>query len=567
MKTKSIYKWGISLLSLCLFTGCFNLDEEVFSEITEASFVPTEQDIASILSKAYQPMINFYDWYGEFDAQEEPADVILTPERPVGWVDGGIYLRNHQHKWTPRDGHVTGPYGRSIGGVNATNRIVAQIEAGELPFASEEQQNVILAELRAIRAFWYSRLLDTHGNVPIVTDFTDTEVPQQSTRKQVFDFVTSELEAAIASGLLSEEVGSSTYGRMNVWAAYMTLARVYLNAGVYTGTPEWQKALDAAQKVIDSGKYQLSADYSDNFKASLDYTNKEVIWAIPHDALYAPFTMYRKWFASGWGRAFGSSWGGWSGSCANPQFINSYTGLRPGEENKLISDDKRFEKTWVNGNQYQDFPSVTGTVLFCPVNHLPAMTGPTVPAPTPDNPNATKKDVSENYGLRVGKFEARNQPSTSAWSNDVPFIRYAETLMIKAECLLRMGKNEEEAAALVSQIRARAFDDPAQATVTADYLKGNTVMKYGTLDLEGNIDVPGDQTPVVLGGLYDELGWEFACEMQRRQQMIRFGTFTTKNWFNHVAEPGNEYRTLFPFTYSVLNANKNMKQNPGYPSE
>lgn len=564
---KSLYKLGLCLAATSMmFTSCFDLDEEVFSEITESSFVPNEQDIASILSKAYQPMTGFYDWYGEFDAQEEPADIILTPERPNGWVDGGIYLRNHQHKWTPLDGHVTGPYSRSITGVNNVNRIVAQIEAGELPFPDVEQENAILTELRAIRAFWYARLLDTHGNVPIVTDFTDTTVPLQSTRKEVYDFVTSELEAAIASGLLTEEVSSNTYGRMNVWTAYMVLARVYLNAGVYVGTPQWQKALEAAQKVIDSGKYELSADYSDNFKVSLDYTNKEVIWAIPHNASYAPFYMYRKWFASGWGRAFGSSWGGWSGSCANPQFIDSYD-VREGENGKLISDDKRFEKTWISGDQYQDYPSATGVVLFSPVNHVPAMSAPTIP--DPNNPGMTKKDADENYGLRVGKFEARNQPSTSAWSNDIAFIRYAETLLIKAECLLRLGQNEAEAAALVSQIRARVFDDPAKATVTVDYLKGNTVMKYGTLDINGNIDVPGDQTPVELGGLYDELGWEFACEMHRRTDMIRFGTFTTKNWFNHVAEPAfsSGYTTLFPFTYTVLNTNPNMKQNPGYPSE
>jgi len=564
---KSLYKLGLCLTAASMMlTSCFDLDEEVFSEITEASFVPTEQDIASILSKAYQPMTGFYDWYGEFDAQEEPADIILTPERPGGWVDGGIYLRNHQHKWTPLDGHVTGPYGRSIDGVNNVNRIVAQIEAGELPFPDEDQEKAILAELRAIRAFWYARLLDTHGNVPIVTDFTDTTVPSQSTRKEVYDFVTSELEAAIASGLLTEEVSSNTYGRMNVWAAYMVLARVYLNAGVYVGTPQWQKALEAAQKVIDSGKYELSADYSDNFKVSMDYTNKEVIWAIPHNASYAPFYMYRKWFASGWGRAFGSSWGGWSGSCANPQFIDSYD-VREGENGKLISDDKRFEKTWINGDQYQDYPSATGTVLFSPVNYVPAMTAPTIP--DPNNPGMTKKDADDNYGLRVGKFEARNQPSTSAWSNDIAFIRYAETLLIKAECLLRLGQNEAEAAALVSQVRARAFDDPAKATVTVERLKGNTVMKYGTLDINGNIDVPGDQTPVELGGLYDELGWEFACEMHRRTDMIRFGTFTTKNWFNHVAEPAfrDGYTTLFPFSYDVLRTNENMKQNPGYPSE
>lgn len=90
-------------------------------------------------------------------------------------------------------------------------------------------------------------------------------------------------------------------------------------------------------------------------------------------------------------------------------------------------------------------------------------------------------------------------------------------------------------------------------------------LKYGTLDWDNKIDVAGDQTPVKLGGLYGEWGWEFACEAQRRTQMIHFGTFTTKNWFNHTAITDG-HTAIFPIPLSAMETNGNLKQNPGYES-
>lgn len=77
------------------------------------------------------------------------------------------------------------------------------------------------------------------------------------------------------------------------------------------------------------------------------------------------------------------------------------------------------------------------------------------------------------------------------------------------------------------------------------------------------IDNPGDQSPVILGGLYDEWGIEFVCEAQRRTQMIRFGTYSTKSWFNHEAVKDG-HTALFPIPLAELQANENLKQNPGY---
>ncbi len=531
-------KFTIELLALLTiiftFNGCFNLDEQVFSEVTENSFVPTEKDMAALLASAYSPLTYIMNWQGYFDLQEEPADCIITPTRPVGWDDGGTYRRMHQHQWNSEQWQPYNTYLTAYRGINNANRVMDQVLSGALPVG--DLGDATIAELRAIRALWYSILLDTHGNVPLVTSFTD-EIPEQASRRQIFDFVVTELLESMPN--LSEKSDKDTYGRMNKWAAYMVLARVYLNAEVYVGTPYYVEALQCADKIIDSGLFELSSDYSDNFLSDVDYRNKEFVFAVPYDKIYAGFGQHAKWYPPIVRDVFGSTFGTWDGSCANPQFINSYQ-----------VGDKRLEKTWLIGPQYHH--SDPGKLVWTCLNYLPSLTC------IKDGENHTSID----YGYRVAKWEFDNT-AVFNWGHDFPYFRYAETLMIKAECLLRLVQNENEAANIITQIRNRVFDDPQLAKVTVDDLKSDTKIKYGTLDWDNNLDVLGDQTPVQFGGLYDEWGWEFACEVQRRIHMIRFGTFTTKNWFNHVAITDG-HTAIFPIPYLELQSNSNLKQNPGY---
>jgi hypothetical protein len=67
---------------------------------------------------------------------------------------------------------------------------------------------------------------------------------------------------------------------------------------------------------------------------------------------------------------------------------------------------------------------------------------------------------------------------------------------------------------------------------------------------------------VPYGRFLDELGWEFAAEARRRSDMIRFGVYQTKNWYNHT--PQGEHTILFPIGLEELNTNTNLTQNPGY---
>ena len=505
--------------------SCTNLDEETFSEIDGDVFQPVEADIIAVTASAYTPLRYIMGWQGLFDLQEESADIFVTPTRPNGWDDGGVYKSMHFHtwnetQWQPRNSWIT-----CYNGINNINRVINQIETGALPVEETQAVNVI-AEMRAMRALYYSILLDTHGNVPILPDFSD-EIPEQSTRQQVYDFVVSELTEVLPS--LTETVDQTTYGRMTKWGAYQILARVYLNAEVYTGTAQWAACIEACNAIINSGKYQLDPEYRNVFTTE-NQSSPEIVFAVPYDYIYAnEWSQHMKMLLPSHRDVFNMQAQPWGGSSSNPQFIDSYQ-----------EGDQRLEDTWLMGDQLD---ADTGEVLFSLRKEMPSIY----------NCDATDGFRCRKYNIEPG--------ATGSLSNDFPYFRYTDVLMMKAESLLRTGSSAE-AAVLVSAVRERSFANTEDAQVTGEELMGDTTFNYGTLAEDGSIASPGDQSPVAYGRFLDELGWEFAAEARRRTDIIRFGVFQTKNWYNH--EPQGDYTTIFPIGLEELNTNTNLTQNPGY---
>jgi hypothetical protein len=528
INTKSFIKSGIAIFSLGLILtvgSCTDLKEEVFSEVTKASFVPAQDDIVALMASGYTPLRYIMDWQGLFDVQEEPGDVIVTPTRPNGWDDGGTYKQMHFHTWNNQSWQPQNTWITSYAAINNINRVLMQVDEGSLPM-TEQQAVIVRSELRALRALWYSILCDTHGNVPLVITYSD-EIPVQKTRTEVYNFIVSELTAVLPN--LPANVDKSTYGRMTQWAAHQLLARMYLNAEVYKGSAEWAKCIEACDKIIASGNFILEPDYRNPFKVNNE-NSKEIVFAVPYDNIYGKgWNAHMKQLLPIHRYVFNMSAQPWGGSSANPQFINSYDPA-----------DKRFDATWLHGPQKN---ATTGEVVTTLVNKMPSI-----------------YFCEFEEGYRVCKYEIASG-CKSSMSNDLPYFRYTDVLMMKAECLLRTGKSTE-AATIVSQVRARDFDDPAKAKVTGAELEGNTTIKYGTLDEKGDVASPGDQTPVKYGRFLDELGWEFAAEFRRRTDMIRFGVYQKKSWYNHT--PKGDYTTLFPIGEDQLNTNPNLKQNPGY---
>lgn len=193
--------------------------------------------------------------------------------------------------------------------------------------------------------------------------------------------------------------------------------------------------------------------------------------------------------------------------------------------------------------------------------------------------NGAITDIDGNYSLRLpaGKiitvsyvgFKTAEFKATSGHHN---FLLEEDLTDLNEVVVVGYGTQKKaDVTSSVASVKAKDFNT-GSVLDAGQLVQGKVAglnislpLKYGTLDWDNKIDVAGDQTPVKLGGLYDEWGWEFACEAQRRTQMIRFGTFTTKNWFNHTAITDG-HTAIFPIPLSAMETNGNLKQNPGYES-
>lgn len=526
----------ISGLMMLAF-GCTDLSEVVYDQVTEDNFNPTGDDIGALMAPAYSPLRGMkLGWYSYFDLQGETSDEIVTPVRPNGWYDGGIYIRMHTHNYDQFGGMHNNLYGSSFSGINAANRVIFQIESGVAPLETGREET--LAELRGLRAYYYWLLLDNHGNVPIVTDFADETLPQQSSRQELYDFVVSELNAVIPN--LTEDVGPNTYGRFSRWAAKALLTRIYINAEVYTGTPQWEAARNMADDIINNGPFMLEPAYKNNFTVN-NSNSQEIIWAVPYDELLGTGNQYHmKSFPPIMQRIYGMQAQPWGGNAALPQFIDTYD-----------EEDGRLADTWLMG-EFED-PD-TGEVLVDFINYLEDMQSG-VPQPF-------------DWGYSPAKFEVPVPDARVDISTDYPVFRLAEILFHKAEVLLRSG-NADGAAVIVNQIRERNFNPfDADKMVSGADLLGGSSYPYGFVEAGEVVDFEGGDD-IVYGGFMDELGYEFAAEGHRRRHIIRFQTtsgepvFTAKSWFKRRGT-NSPHLMIFPLPEGALNTNTNLSQNPGY---
>ena len=541
---KKIYIIASTIILFSIYS-CTKLYNTNYGGIISSQFVPSSADVAALIGVAYTNWRSLELGRSAntiFRTNEISADETVIPQRPNGWVDGGIYQRMHYHRWTADEDNCYQIWTNAYAGITNCNRLLYQIDTGLIPISSTEKPQ-FEAELKVLRASFYYALIDFFGNVPIVTDFDvpDGFLPQQSTRSDVYSFIVSEITSNISS--LSNVADATMYGRFNKWAAYALLAKVYLNAEVYIGTADWKDCISACDSVINSNLYSLEP-LQENVFATDNSGSKEIIFAIPLDEVYTAdgataFSLHMETLQPENQATYNFQNSPWGGICAIPQFINTFD-----------PDDNRLKENWVQGQQY----TASGDILL---GTMDAYTGKPL---TYINQLPGVDSSQEVHGFRLGKFQIKDGELVGM-SNDFPLFRYADILMMKAESALRLG-DAETAAQLVTQVRQRDFTaNPAKATVTASQLEiQGSVYDYGLRNhLQSTEEGGGD---IKYGRMLDELGWEFCQEGRRRQDMIRFGAFTTKSWLSH--SPNGDYRTLLPIPTSALQANGNLKQNPGY---
>ena len=550
----------VVLLVIGLSPSCTNLDEELYSEVTPDNFFSSEEEFVSALGAAYTQFGGFAS--GDImSLQDITSDDMVVPTRGQDWDDGGAWRRLHLHSWTFEDGVFNGAWNFNFGGVNTANRLIYQfqelVKSGQVP---QEAADAFISELEAVRGFFYWQLIDLYGNVPLVTDFANAEAaPPTVPRADVYAAVVAELEVGVPK--LSKAVDGSTYGRMNYYAGQTLLAKLYLNAEVYSGTPQWDKAITACDAVINSGEYALESNYFANFNVE-NSGSSEFIFAIPYDEVFFQgFNIAVRSLHYGSQMTYDLTAQPWNGFCTLEEFYNSYDDddLRKGDVGTVDAPASK-RGNFIAGYQYQlggGFVTDDGFKAPNP-DRVPPFLGDTDGLPLnfgsmgSGNPqiNELGPQALRQAGVRIGKWEIEIGSHPGNMNNDYAVFRYADVLLMKAEALWRKG-NEGDALVLVNQIRSRA-GIPALTT------------------LNGPLSFEMEAGDVAGGELFNEIGREMFAELHRRQDLIRWGFYTDiEKWVLPYYNPGDvvvtgEHTTLFPVHRDKLDANPNLNQNPGY---
>lgn len=495
--------------------SCTNLDEKVYDQLPVDEFGQNDAQVSALVAPVYRTLKNAWshntDYFGLGDLSSGMA---VNPTRigGDGW-ESGFFKDLAQHSWTSTLPYLNGIFSNTFESIGRCNKIINLLENSEADISNKEQ---IISEIRGVRAYWYYMLIDYFGNVPIVKDFNDTvSAPKTMPRSEVYKFVLSELNDI--KNKVRSDVTSASYGKVTKGVVYTLLAKMYLNAEIWNpeGGPKWEECIAACDTVM-SLDYIIEPNWKANF-AVHNEESREIIFPIifsTADGGNVSQAMTLHYLDP---EAMGMHIGAWNMVCAMPSFVKSYD-----------PEDKRKKWSFLIG---PTLDPQTGDTLVTVQGHKLVHTVDIDMKYGVDDDGWGQVDQED--GARINKWEFEKGLSGDA-ENDFAIFRLADVYLMKAEALVRSGKNNKEATDLVNTIRSRAFDDPSKL-----------------------------YDHVTLNEIYWEELHELAWENKSRQIMIRFGTYRD-------AIPGwrkastNDKWLLFPIPLEALDKNPNLKQNKGY---
>lgn len=421
------------------------------------------------------------------------------------WGDNGLDQLTTTSNWTDNNKFFKYAYDRLYYTIPQATNLIAILKSDNVNYENKEQ---VISELRFLRALSYYYIIDLFGKGVLVTDenFNSTVPLPESSRKELYNYVESELRD------IEDKISPSTgYGRANKSAVRMLLAKLYLNAEVYTGTPNYNDAATYTAKVINEGGYSLEPNFRKNFSAD-NNTSKEIIFPLIADAVSSQSFGNTTYLVNGSLSTdtmvpadFGAA-EGWAGHRAT----KSWYGLFGTSTAAIQSNpDQRSKLFWTTGHNYEMSDYKTWT-----------------------------------DGFPATKFWNKNSDGsgsvTAFSSTDFPLFRLSDAYLMYAECALRGASTATVAQGLtyVNTVRARSGAAPF--------------------------------TTITLQNILDERARELNFEGMRRQDLIRYGKFTGGSylwpWKGGVAEGTSipSYYNVFPIPSTALQSNPNLTQNMGY---
>lgn len=443
---------------------------------------------------------------------------LTTDEAAWTWQNDAGIQGLHEMSWSSINPIIDGLYYRSFFQITLCNEFIRQSADGVVSgkhFSSQAVDSIrhYRAEARFLRAYQYWVLMDLFANPPFATenDQIASFIPKQISRVDLFKYVESELKGAADSGLVAPR--TNEYGRADQAAAWALLARLYLNAKVYTGTDHSTDAITYCNKIISAG-YTLHPDYTQLVLADDNLNTDEFILTINYDGTYTQNyggTTYLVHGPAGVPGTKSGSNGSWSGLRLTQNFVNLFADYSGNTDHRA--------QFWQTGQTLNMTDLYTSTAGFSTFKFR----------------NVTRSGGPAPHADPAGNFS----------DIDFPLFRLGEIYLIYAESVLRGGTGGDATTALnyINALRSRAY--------------GNA---------SGNIN-PGQLTTDFI---LDERGRELYYEASRRTDLIRYGKFTTSAYlwaWKGGVEGGTavaDKYNIFPIPTTDLSANPNLKQNPGY---
>ena len=438
------------------------------------------------------------------------ATELPTDEAVIAWNDAGL-KDYHNQNWSSTNPFITAMYNRIYYQISLLNEYIRAINSKINGLSGSLKTDVTQykAEARFLRAFSYWHALDMFGSVPFVTeaDAVGAFFPKQISKADLYAYIESEL-LAVQDELA--EPGTNEYGRVDKAAAWTLLAKLYLNAEVYIGTPKYTECITNCIKVINSG-YTLDPVYKNMFMAD-NQNSPEIIFPVEFDG-----NNTRSWggmtfiiHAQVGGKMNAAAFGldnGWGGTRATKALVEKFA-------DPSGATDKR-AMFFTNGQTLE-------------IADLSTFTD----------------------GYAITKFSNRTS-TDSAGSNatyvdtDYPVFRLGDVYLMYAESVLRggTGGSSDDALTYVNDLRFRAYGDNSGDIASGDL----------TLDF-----------------ILDERARELYWEGHRRTDLIRFGKLTGSGylwpWKGGVAEgiATDAKYNLLPIPSSDLGANPTLTPTPGY---
>lgn len=441
------------------------------------------------------------------------------------YFDDGRYLNSSIHSIHLDDWRCRIIEG-CMSGCTYTNTKIAQ-------YGGAEFKDPIVAPLRAIRAYYHFWMMDLYGDAPIFDHvLQDGEAIDRSPRAEVAAFIESELLDILGQeGGLSKANDASTYGKPNYWMAAALLAKLYLNWGVYTNdittvtgdtpNPKLDDCVKWCDEIINSGLFEVGIGYRKKFFPDNGVHIKDFIYALDVDPATKPdgTTTWYRWFGfkkDGLCRPYFLGW-------ENTKSIAGQTVLTPEAVARFnLPNDERNEMI-LKGPQYTfdaqynrtDIPvyiyNVPGNekTLLGQLNYrvyfdfddasIYSLGDEALPKPSKQTVADGSALRNIQKGARCFKYPPREEDYT-LWSrqqaNDAPIFRFADILLMKAECILR------GAAATLGQTPQSLFNEIRRCSGAPELTKNPTMQE-----------------------LLDERSREFILEPWRRNDLIRFGQF------------------------------------------